>query len=443
MKLLWMKVGDAIVDSFWFLPVLMAALAAAAALGGVTLDQWLGDDWVPDIGWVWAGGAEGARSMLSTIAGSAMTVVSIVFSLTISTLAQVSSRYGPRVLRNFTSDRGNQFVLGTFIATFIYCLLVLRTVRSVEESHFVPTLSVNVGVGLAVASLLVLIYFIHHISQGIQAEHLVAQVAGEFQKAVPRLFPEPIGSARGDQDAPDPAQWEAARAVDAADDGYLQRIDDDRLMRLAVENDLELKLEKRPGEFVIRAAALVRALPPSRITGSLERELRECFSLGVHRTPDQDALFSIQQLVEIAAHAMSPGINEPFTALTCIDWLGASLRSVADRRMPSPLRHDDSGRLRVVARPLTFAELANAAFDPLRLYGGDNADLMTRMLDTFAELAPRLPPEDRALLGRLARLIGQDAGRIPNEADRQRLADVLQRTLRSLLADAGSERSTP
>ena len=138
MKLRLIKIRDSLADSFWFLPALMALLAAGLASGSVAIDEALGDGWMRNVSWVWAGGAEGARGVLSVVAGSVMTVVSIVFSLTLTTLAQTSSHFGPRVLRNFTSDRGVQFTLGTFIATFVYCLLVLRTVRSVEESAFVP-----------------------------------------------------------------------------------------------------------------------------------------------------------------------------------------------------------------------------------------------------------------------------------------------------------------
>ena len=188
MRLRLIQIRDALADSFWFLPAVMALVAAAAALGLVAIDHSIGTGWVKNIGFVWSGGPDGARSVLSVIAGSVMTVVSIVFSLTITALATTSSHYGPRVLRNFTSDRGVQMTLGTYIGTFIYCLLVLRTVRSVQEEAFVPYLAVTVGIALALASLVVLIFFIHHIAQGIQAEKSCRQ-------CWPRLavrFPHPL-----------------------------------------------------------------------------------------------------------------------------------------------------------------------------------------------------------------------------------------------------------
>ncbi len=216
MKLRLLSLYDTLTDSFWFLPALMALLAGGAALGSVALDHKIGSEWVQDIGWVWSGGADGARGVLSVVAGSIMTVISIVFSLTITTLAQTSSHFGPRVLRNFTSDRGVQFTLGTFIATFVYCLLVLRTVRSVEESAFVPYLSVNMGVLLALASLAVLIFFIHRVSQSIQAENLIAEVGEDFQRSLSTLFPERIGQPQSDATSPcqppDESQWQNACA---------------------------------------------------------------------------------------------------------------------------------------------------------------------------------------------------------------------------------------
>lgn len=167
MRLRLLRLRDGLSDSFWFLPTLMAILAGVAALVSVAIDHRVDGDWVKSINWFWSGGADGARSVLSVVAGSVMTVVSIVFSLTIGVLAQTSSHFGPRVLRNFTSDRGVQFTLGTFISTFIYCLLVLRTVRSVSEAAFVPYVSVNLGLALGIASLAVLILYIHHVSQSI------------------------------------------------------------------------------------------------------------------------------------------------------------------------------------------------------------------------------------------------------------------------------------
>ncbi len=433
MKLKLLKFYDSIIESFWFLPGLMAVLAAGFALGSVALDHNIGNQWVQGNAWIWSGGADGARSVLSVIAGSVMTVVSIVFSITVTALAQTSSHYGPRVLRNFTSDRANQFVLGTFIATFVYCLLVLRTVRSFNEISFIPYLSVNIGVGLSLASLAVLIFFIHHVSQNIQAEHLIAGVGEDFQKLLPHLFPDRIGDEAPECKAPPEEEWEMAREVVARSDGYVQRVDEGQIMHLAIQHDLKLRIDRRPGDFVSSDARLIRVLPPSHLTDKANDALQNCFSVGRHRTPHQDATYVIQQLVEIASLALSPGVNEPFTALTAIDWIGASLRSVACRRIPSAQRCDENGQFRVMARPVGFVELVNAAFDPIRLYGAQTPDIAISLLKVIQELIPHLHRAgDFGALERQAHLIGQDALRIINEADRQRVQGVLRETLEAL-----------
>lgn len=437
MKLRLIKIRDSLADSFWFLPALMALLAGGAALISVALDHKIGSDWMQSTGWIWSGGADGARGVLSVIAGSVMTVVSIVFSLTISVLAQTSSHFGPRVLRNFTSDRKVQLTLGTFISTFVYCLLVLRTVRSVQESAFVPHLSVNIGVLLALASLAVLIFFIHYISQSIQAENLIAAVGEDFADSLKVLFPERIGQPQSAPahhcELPNETQWQQALQVNADENGYLHGVDDEQLMRLATEHDCILKLQLRPGNFVATGSPLLRVLASAPLSSQRQISLRACFSLGRHRTPHQDALYSIQQLVEIAAHALSPGINEPFTALTCIDWLGASLRGVAQRELPSPLRYDAAGNLRVIADTLDFEKIARATFDQIRIYGASNPDVMLSLLRIIAEIAPALHrATDREVLIQHTQLIGTDAAQIANAADRQRVHQRLLDTLRAL-----------
>lgn len=432
MKLRLLKLRDSLAGSFWFLPTVIAFFAAGAALGLVALDHLVGEAWVRNLGFIWSGGAEGARSVLSVVAGSVMTVVSIVFSLTITTLAQTSSHYGPRVLRNFISDRGVQMTLGVFIATFVYCLLVLRTVRSAEEEIFVPYLAVNVGVLLAVAALGVLIYFIHHVSQSIQVEHLVALVGRGFEDARPVLFPAHHVAPILHEAAPTESEWREAQIVCARQAGYVQRIDDARLMALATEFDLRIKIETRPGDFATVNAPLLRVLAPAPLAEATADALVACFSLGDHRTPFQDALYPLQQLVEIAAHALSPGINEPFTALACIDWLGNSLHAVANRDWESPERGDDAGRFRILARPVVFSEMIQTSCGQIREYACSSPTVMTGLFKMLAALGPTLQrPGDRESIRRQVQLIAEDAEQIRNPHDRARLQSLITDFLHS------------
>ncbi len=428
------RLSLALSESFWFLPAVMMLMAVGAALGSTALDHQLGGAWVQNIGWVWSGGANGARSVLSTVAGSMMTVVSIVFSLTLTTLAQTSSHFGPRVLRNFVTDRGNQFVLGTFVATFLYCLMVLRTIRSVEEQTFVPYLSVNLGLAMTVGSLAVLIYFIHHLSQSIQAEQLLAGIGKDFEQILPRIFP--VSQQEPDQAEPwlKAERWQASWVIAAKSDGYLQHIDQESLLKLASEHQLILKLERRPGDFISQGMPLLYGLPGNEPDTSLIDSIRACFVQGRQRTPQQDAAYYLHQLVEIAQRAMSPGINEPYTALSSIDWLGACLRRVAAYPQPSPLRRDDKGNLCLMVPVLGFNELVKTTLTPLRLVAVSNPDVVVHTLKMLTNLAPALEREtDRQALFEQAQLLGKMAQEeLSFNPDCARVQEALDQALSAL-----------
>lgn len=442
MKARLSKIRESMDDSFWFVPAVMGLAAVLGALSLIALDEWLGGDWLEDYSWLWSGGPDGARAMMATIAGSLITVISIVFSLTITTLAQTATHFGPRVLRNFTSDLGVQLTLGTFIATFIYCLLVMRTVRSVQEAEFVPYLTVNVGFLLTLASLAVLLYFIDHVAKSIQAENLIAEVGRDFQAALPVLFPKQVGEPHNPQEDRPPHAWEWKRAtvIRSVKAGYLQRVDEKLLIRLAVENNLVIKLKQRPGDFFAIGTPMMEFLAGDGHDETLEEELSEAFVTGGHRTPEQDGTYPIQQLVEIAAHALSPGINEPFTAMTCLDWLGSCLCGVARSDEPAALRRDENHRLRVIAKPLTFEQITRVAFDQIRVSGGGNPAVMARLFQIITDLAPVVRrANDGQELIRQARIIGEEVGRISNSSDRERVAELQRKAIRALTCSQFTE----
>jgi len=176
-------------ESLWFVPSLLTALAIGLALGCLEIDSAL-DGFDPGArAWLYAGGAEGARGVLSAIASSMITVAGVVFSVTIVALTLASQQYGPRLLRGFLRDRGNQFVIGNFVAVFVYCLLVLRAVHARNgDTQFVPNLSVSVAVALATLSAAVLIYFIHHSAVSLQPSNILASLSHELSGAIDRLF---------------------------------------------------------------------------------------------------------------------------------------------------------------------------------------------------------------------------------------------------------------
>ena len=393
MRALLLKYWDRLRSSFWFVPATMACLAAVLAVCAVELDKAVTEDWLQRLGWSYSGGAEGASLLLGTVAGSMIAIAGTVFSMTLVALSLASSQLGPRLLRNFMRDTANQVVLGTFVATFVYCLLVLRTIRRADEVAFVPHLSVSIGVLLAIVSIGVLIYFIHHVSVSIQADEVVARVGRELEDGIDRLFPGHLGKPGSEASkAPSEADLAAAfareaRPVGALADGYLQQIDADALMALAAEEDLLLRLERRPGHYLVKGRAMVMVWPGDRVTETLVDKLNAAFVLGNQRTVGQDVEFSFQQLVEIAVRALSPGINDPFTAIACVDRLGSGLCRLARCDMPSTLRFDHHGRLRLVAQGPTFAGIVDTAFNQIRQSARSNPAVAIRMLEAITQIA--------------------------------------------------------
>jgi uncharacterized membrane protein len=380
-------------SSFWFVPSLMAFAAIALSFATVGIDAGpLGQSLANSAGWLWSGGAEGARSLLSTVASSMITVTGTVFSITIAALTLASSQFGPRLLRNFTRDTGNRVVLGTFVGTFLYCLLVLRTIRGESEGGFVPYLSVTCGVLLATASVGVLIYFIHHIASSIQAETVTAVVGAELKSDIARLSP-PAPPGPGDSEVRCPVLLpnEPACRVQALGSGYVQHLDRDGLFDTAEERNLVIQLLCRPGDFVSHGEALLQAWTQGgNLSENDAHRLRRCFSLGPQRTSTQDMRYGVRQLTEIAARALSPGINDPFTAMNCADWLADALAELARRGVPSGVRHGADDALRLVEQPIGFAEIARLSFEPFRIYGAGSAVVVSHMLHLFAGLARQL-----------------------------------------------------
>lgn len=437
------KTWDRVRSSFWFLPSVIAGGAMVLATTTVALDEsvtdWLTLNW----GWTFTGGAEGASALLGAIAGSMITIAGVVFSMTLVALSLASSQLGPRLLRNFMRDTATQTVLGTFVATFLYCLLVLRTIRRGNEIVFVPHLSITLAVLLAVASVGVLIYFIHHVSVSIQANEIVARVGTELIEGIERLFPETIGrgTPRIPTEPPDAGFLDtfdrAARPIGSAGDGYLQFVDGNALMALAMQEDVVIRLERRPGHYIVAARPLARVWPGSRVTDGLKDRINSTFALGNQRTSFQDIEFTVNQLVEIAIRALSPGVNDPFTAMTCVNHLGSALCRLAQRNMPSPYRHDARDQLRLITPVFTFPDVADAAFNQIRRHGRASAEIAIRLLETIAEVARFAHrPEDRAALLRHAKMILRGArGGLLEYEDRQKVEERF-RSANQLLSES-------
>ena len=434
--------------SYWFIPSLMALGAIALAVALTSLDGVLGAEVLREIPFLYANQPDGARAVLSTIAGSMITVAGVTFSMTILTVSFAAGQIGPRLMNNFMRDRGNQITLGTFISTFLYCLMVLRTVRDAEEAEkavnaygaFVPHLAILVGLFLALASVGVLIFFIHHVPESINVSHVIAGVGRDLNKMVDKQFPTRIGEPVPD-DAPaggDRTEYDDRFAdgapVDADSNGYIRAVDDKSLMKIATKHDLLIRLEYRPGNFVSIGKTLLYAWPADRLTEDVADACRDAFAVGVQRTRHQNIFFLIDELVEIIGRALSPGINDPFTAISCIDWLQSVLANLATRQIPDERRYDEDGNVRVIAFPILFEAVAARVFDQTRPYICTDRNAALRMMKMIAEVAVEIEPGHKreAMVGHATTLRDAAVTGLTFECDRDEVKDCYQQLLRAV-----------
>ncbi len=411
--------------SFWFIPSIMVLVSIIASQMTISIDQSniISSDQIPP--WLYTGSPDGARSVLSTIAGSMISVAGVTFSITMVTLSLASSQLGPRLLNNFMRDRGNQVVLGTFISNFTYSLLILRSIRGLDEIMFVPHLSLTIAIVMVIISLGVLIYFFHHVSMMIQAQNLIAEIGKELDATVERLFSNRSDKSpydnrlRNENDIPSDFDDEVI-FINAHESGYLQAIDYDELLEIAENNDLILKFLYRPGDFIAEGSDVI-ALYGKEEVEEVNDNILEAIVIGTSRLRIQDIEYSIDQLVEIAVRALSPGINDPFTAIACLDQLSTTLSDIAERTIPLGYHYDPNDQLRIISNVVTFDGLVNVAFNQIRHYGRSDVAVTIRLLEVIAVIIPRTPSGKRAeaLLNQVDMIIRGSEEFIFEENDRE------------------------
>ncbi|GAB6842973.1 putative membrane protein [Methylorubrum rhodinum] len=416
-------------DQFWLRPALIVVGCLAAAQLGVWLEtaHIAGyDASSPDKNWGYSGGAEGARALLSAVASSTIGVAGTTFSITIAALTLASGQMGPRLLRNFTRDARNQVVLGIFLGTFAYALMVLRTVRTVQESPFVPHLAISGAIALALLSIATLVWFVHHIATGINVETVV--------DAVHRDLCDAVGARTLDAaDTQPPAETPGGSPVAATDGGYLQAFDVDGLADWAHEHGVVMALRVRPGHYVPNGFPVAYMSAGVEGTGDA---VRRALTFGRRPAALQDLEYSIRQLVEIAVRALSPGINDPMTAGSVVDHLGDALCRVAPRHLPTGAVVREN-RV-VLVHPVTdYDGLCDAMLHMIRQNAAGSVHVLARMLDVLARVSEVERLSDRvSTLARHADLVIAAARRdVPDPDD---LADLEQRYARFVQVRAGA-----
>lgn len=378
-------------DTFWFLPAVLVVGGAVLAQAMIGLDRWADANSMDSIPGAVALGVEGSRGLLTTIGGSVLAVAGTTFSITISVIATASSSYGPRLVRNFMTDRRNQLVLGTFVSTFVYCLMALRTVTGDDSEDgspaFVPYFAVYLAILLALSNVAALVYFLHHIAQSIQVSHLISRVRNELGDVARRLY----GSGIQDRQTRSTAGPEADTIVLADSAGFVVYVNPTALLSAAQDEQGRIDLIAAPGSHVVEGEPLARVR--GNDSAALASAVRTNVSLGDARSPYQDVSFAVQQLVEMAVRALSPGTNDPYTARNAIDELGSAMVTIARNPNPPTGWTDSDGMVRLVLPAPSGQTLVDEIFDDLRAYGASDANVVRRSMRLAARMRRVAPPE--------------------------------------------------
>ncbi len=406
MKLKLFALRERLRASLWFIPTMCVVATFWLAALTISIDHAIDPG---RGGWfLYRDAADGARGLLTTIAASMITFTGLVFSITMLVLQIASGQFSPRVLRTFLRDRTSQIVLGVFVATFTYALLVLREIQSAREaepeSGFVPALSVWIAFLLMLLSIGVFIHYIHHMAQSIRAVSVIVRVGNETRDAIARLYPE-AGVEPPDSLTP-PVATPDRTILSPGPPGVVTAIDEAELLALACRHDLVVRVTPMVGDFVPEGAPLLQVWGDAH---ALDREaLDSCVSFAPERTMLQDAAFGFRQLVDIAERALSPAINDPTTAVQALDQIHDLLRRLSDAPFPSPLRLDDGGQLRVVLPRPDWDDYVMLALDEIRQYGRQSIQVARRLRALLLDVRTVALPERAAILDRELALL--DAG---------------------------------
>jgi uncharacterized membrane protein len=426
---------EALRTTLWLVPVLCVAAAVALFVITYAIDEasYRGALRLP--GWIRTGSADAGRSVLIGIAAAVITVVGVVFSITILALTLASQQFGPRMLRTFIRDLGTQLTLGIFVGSFVYAVLALGSITdSGPHGPFVPHLGVAVSEALMFVDIAVLIYFIHHIAVTIQLPEVIARIAGDLGRAVDQAFPGSI--AGGDQtfgaatEGPSAAELatlldEEGLVVPATRSGYLQFVGYGQLLAIAESADAVIRLAHRPGHFVLAGRPLASVWPADR-SSEVAEALAQAHITGPQRTLAQDPVFPIDQLAEIAIRALSPAVNDTFTALTCIDWLADGLCKISGRLLVEGVYRDRQGRIRLIELDPSYARMVQRSFDKIRQAARGMPAVLIRLMDALAHITEYTPgPDRRQVVHREADMVMRAAAE--TITDPEDLADVQTR----------------
>jgi len=413
----------------WIIPLAISGLSLTLAywiLTSKALGRWTSGS---GLWWLYGGDAESARGLLSSLLSGLMTMTSLIVSMTFVILTLSANQLGPRLITTFMADRQIQAVLGLFLGTILYVLVILRSLDETLGHEGIPHIAVTIGSALTIACLFALLFYVHKIARSIIADNVVERVAGDLRRDLSGMLKEK------ESEAPFPeADGAVAETIALKRVGYIQVVDYERLVTLASEAEAVLQINVRAGHFLLRHGEHVLVIGPRSLTEKAKEALRASFIIGSERSPAQDLEYGLRQLVEIALRALSPGTNDPYTAIAVVNQLGAALEDILDHPLPHTRFRDAAGSTRVIAKLSDLEGMVDAAFDAIRQAGSTTPAVLIRMADVLGDLAPVLRTEAaqqavRSQLDKLAETSGQ-AGIPP--CDRAAIADRIERAGRRI-----------
>jgi len=408
------RIWDRFRTGYWFLPLVMAVLAALLAQLMLWMDAQIPNETLSGYRVIFAQETEQARVTLVSLAATLLSTAGVVFTLLTLPLSLAASQFGSRLLRQYLRDRTTQFVLGVFVATFVYCLTVVLALPPTNYEPDAPQLAATIGLLLSLLAFASLLALIHHIATSLQAPNVAAAAGAELRHVMSAsIWPSrrqpvtehPAGSGT------DPLLLLAAveqegYPIYSDGTGYIEEVDPDLAIPLANRRNLVIRLVRKPGDFVQAGDRIALAWPPQDADQEVIHQIRGCYRLGNGRNPTQDIEYAINQLVEMAVRAVSSAINDPYTAMTCLDHLGAGLALYAERIGYHPYLYDRENRLRVIFDPLAFGGLLDGAFNMIRHASRDHADVLLSLLAAIGRVAARSSTADqRSELLRQVRLV--------------------------------------
>lgn len=394
-------VRESLASSLWFVPSIFMGASIAAALLLAWLDRYLGD---AQLLFVFSGGPEGARAVLETIASSILTLAALVFSITILVLQLTSSQYSPRALRTFLRDVTSKVTIGVFLGTFVFALMGLREVRSEggQEEFFVPSLMITGAFIMTLVTLYMFLFYIHHISRRIQASSIIASIADETIESMDRRYPRhvngdvPLEAAVHDFGKP-------VQTLFASAGGMVVSVDEIALSRLAERSGHQFGVLVGPGEFVVTGQPLIEVfLTPVQEQKTVIRKIR----LGEQRTMEQDVEYGFRQLVDVANKALSPGINDPSTAVQALDRIHDLLFRLGGRVLEDPVCTDIQGEPRVTLKVPKWEMFVRLGVEDILHYGGNSPDIRKRLGAMYRGLVQGLPEKRADVVRQVALELG-------------------------------------